>query len=297
MRRLLSALALLLIVFAGTRALIRALPGDPLETLMAESGTSIPAAELRHELALDRPFLPAVLSDLRAFTRGDFGRSLFTRQPIRAEIQRRLSRTAELTLVSLLLALALAVPLGLAAAAAPGSAVDRACSWVGAVTAALPSPWLGPALLYLLAVLIPIFPVGGNVFLPALTLAIGFAGLWARLIRERVRDTLRASSADAARARGLPEWRVLVKYGLAPCSGALLAYLGTQAGALLGGAFVVEMIFSWKGLGSLLVESVLRRDYPLVEAGTFVASAAILAGNWAGDFAQRRMDPRLRESS
>ncbi|MGZ3708826.1 MAG: ABC transporter permease subunit, partial [Bdellovibrionota bacterium] len=101
----------------------------------------------------------------------------------------------------------------------------------------------------------------------------------------------------AARARGLPEWRVLVKYGLAPCSGALLAYLGTQAGALLGGAFVVEMIFSWKGLGSLLVESVLRRDYPLVEAGTFVASAAILAGNWAGDFAQRRMDPRLRESS
>ena len=148
--------------------------------------------------------------------------------------------------------------------------------------------------MYVLAVALPLFPVSGGLALPALTLSIPFSGLWSRLIRERVSETLRLGAAPGARARGIPEWRVVIKYGLAPASGSLLAYLGTQFGALLGGAFVTEAIFDWPGLGSLLVDSVLRRDYPLVEAAVFAAAAASLLGSLFGDWAQTWIDPRRR---
>lgn len=293
--RLISTLLLLLAIFAGTRALVRALPGDPLQTMVEETGTTIPEAELRSELGLDRPFLPALAQDLRRALHGDLGASLLSRQPVAPLLAERLARTLELSLAALALGLALSVSLGLASAAAPGGRADRFCTLYGAVAAALPTPWIGPALLVALALWIPLFPVGGRLALPALTLALSFSGLWARLIRERVRETLRDGAAPGARARGIPEWKVTLKYGLAPAAGPLLAYLGTQLGALLAGAFVTEVIFDWRGMGSLLVEAVLRRDYPVVESATFVAAAAALLGNWLGDELQSGADPRVRE--
>jgi peptide/nickel transport system permease protein len=292
--RVAAILLTLLAVFAATRALVRALPGDPAETLAAESGTVIPIESLRSELALDRPFLPALASDLSRFVRGDWGRSLFSRAPVAPLVRRRFGRTLELTLLALALGLSASLLLGLAAAPRPGGRVDRACELWGAVTAALPTPWIGPMLLALFAVEIPLFPAGGHPALPAVTLALGFSGLWARLIRERVRESLRAPAATAARARGLGEARVTLKYGLAPGAGALLAYLGTQAGGLLAGAFVTEVLFDWRGIGSLLVESVLKRDYPVVEACVFVAAACSLLGTAVGDWLQDAVDPRLR---
>ena len=128
------------------------------------------------------------------------------------------------------------------------------------------------------------------------TLALVFSGLWCRLIRSRVRETLQFGAAQGARARGIPEWKVTLKYGLAPASGALLAFLGTQAGGLLAGAFVVETIFDWPGMGSLLIESVLRRDYPVVEGAVFLAAFASLAGSALGDWLQASLDPRSRDS-
>ena len=111
-----------------------------------------------------------------------------------------------------------------------------------------------------------------------------------------MRETLTLGAATGARARGLAEPRVLLKYGLAPASGALLAYLGTQFGSLLAGAFVTEVLFNWRGLGSMLIEAVLKRDYPIVEAGTFVAASASFAGTLLGDWAQQVVDPRLSKS-
>ena len=137
-------------------------------------------------------------------------------------------------------------------------------------------------LIVLFAVWIPIFPLGESVILPSITLSLGLAGVWSRLIRNRVRDSLAFGPATSARARGLPEWRITLKYGLGPVSGLLVAYLGSQFGILLGGAFVTEIIFDWRGLGSLWVSAVLRRDYPVVEAATFVAASTILLeSGWA----------------
>ncbi len=297
--RLFSLLALLIIVFCGTRLLIRALPGDPIEIMLNDAGSPLPAAELRAEFNLNLPLVPSLLADLKNVSRGDFGKSILTGQTIAPLLKTRFLKTLELSALATLFALAGSIALGVFAAAHPSGRADRFCSVYGAVTASLPLPWIGPILLLPLAIWLPLFPIGGNVFLPAFTLAISFSGLWARLVRERVRETLFSGGttpAVSARARGLPEWKILLKYGLVPASGALIAYLGTQFGGLLAGAFVTEVIFDWQGMGALLLQAVLRRDYPVVEAAAFVAAAASLLGNFLGDWAQGAIDPRVSPS-
>ena len=289
--RVASLLLLLMALFLATRATIRALPGDPLEAVIAETGTTIPPEVLRSELGLDRPFLLSALDDLRSAFQGDFGTSLASRNPIAPDLARRFRNTLMLTTTALLLAAGFSLWLGLAAAARPGSWADRFCTLHGAISAAVPTAWSGPIWILLLAVWIPIFPIGGHIGLPALALAVSVSGLWARLVRVRVVESLNWGAAPGARARGVPEWKVLVKYGLAPVSGALLGYLGTQFGGLLAGAFVTEIVFDWNGLGSGIVEAVLQRDYPMVEAGVFTAAAACLVANSLGDWLQSRWEP------
>jgi ABC-type dipeptide/oligopeptide/nickel transport system permease component len=295
--RLLSILILVFAIFLGSRALVRALPGDPIDTLIAESGTAISRDALIREMGLDRPFFPAALEDLRKAFHGDLGISLINKQPVLPLIETRFLRTFELAISAFLLALIISLTIGLIAANSPGSFADSLCSWLGALSASLPTPWLGPMLIILFAIWIPIFPLGESLPLPAATLAFGLCGFWARLIRTRVRETLQFASAQAARGRGLPEWKVVVKYGLAPASGLLFAYFGTQLGALLAGAFITEIIFSWRGMGSLMVTSVLRRDYPIVEACVFVtASCAVVGtalGDWARSFLEKREEHHL----
>jgi ABC-type dipeptide/oligopeptide/nickel transport system permease component len=272
--------------------MVRGLPGDPLDTLIAETGTSVPREALRHEMGLDRPFARALLEDSGHFVRGDFGISLFSKQPIAPMLLKRFMNTVYLSGSALGLALIVSLIVGLRAAAIPQGVADRFCSLFGAVTAALPTPWIGPVLIVLFAVWIPIFPLGNSVILPAITLSLGLSGLWSRLIRSRVRDSLSLGPAQAARARGLPEWRVVVKYGLAPVSGMLVAYLGSQIGALLAGTFITEVIFNWRGMGSLWVMAVLRRDYPVIEAATFVAASTTLLGIVFGDWCRNLIDKR-----
>jgi len=282
----------ILLIFAATRATIRALPGDPLETLVAESGTTIPRDILREELNLDRAFIPALWDDLSNALQGDLGRSLLTRQAIAPLLKERFKNTVILTATTILLGLSFSIFLGVLAAARPWSRWDKSCTLLGGITAALPTPWIGPIFLVTFGVWLPLFPIGGAVFLPALTLAISFVGLWSRLIRERVRESLLRGAAPGARARGVAEWKVLLKYGLAPVSGALLGYLGTHIGILLTGTFITEVVFDWRGLGSLIVDAVLRRDYTVVEASAFVTASTCLLGTYFGDKMQKVMSPQ-----
>lgn len=276
--------------------MIRALPGDPLETLIAETGTSVPAEALRAELHLDKPFGRALVEDVSRFARGDLGVSILSRRPVAPLLAERFLKTLQLTLLAISIALAGGIALGVAAALRPGSAVDRLCTIHGALSAALPMPWIGPVLMLLFCVWIPAFPTGDHVALPALALSLSAIGTWSRLVRERVGETLRFGSASGARSRGVPEWKVALKYGFAPCSGALVAYFGAQLGSMLAGAFVVETIFDWRGMGSLIVDAVLKRDYPVIEAATFVAAATTLLGTTLGDALQFWIDPRLGET-
>ena len=296
-QKILMLVFTLALVFVISRSLIRTLPGDPIETLIAESGTRIDPQVIREQLGLDRPFLLALIQDLQKMCDGDWGTSLVSNRPVMNLLTSRLGDTFELAWITLIIGLIISVPLGLLAAATPRGCADRFCSWYGSLAAALPVPWTGPVLMYLFAVLIPVFPLGGSVWLPAITLSFGFSGLWSRIIRNRVRETLApelsSSPSVSARARGLPEYRILIKYGLNPCSGTLVAWMGTQIGGLLTGTFVTELIFSRPGMGELFIESVLSRDYPVVEAAVFVSASIILVCNLAGDLAQVWIDPRL----
>jgi len=283
----------LALVFIGSRALLHALPGDPISTILAETGTPIAADELRHELGLDQPFFTSLRSDAARFLHGDFGRSILSREAIAPLVGYRFMNTVKLTFLSLLIGLPLSLGLGLLTAGNPGGLADRFCTAYGAVVASLPTPWVGPLLIWLLAVRFPIFPIGGSALLPALLLGFVFVGFWSRLIRERVKETLREGAAPSARARGLPEWKVTLKYGFAPCSGPIAAYLGTQIGSFLQSAFIVEVIFGYNGMGTLIIDAVLSRDYPVVQAGIFFAAASALLGTWCGDVAQAWIDPRL----
>lgn len=297
--RFLTSLCILLLVFSLSRALVRFLPGDPISTLLAETGNTLTAETLSQELGLDRPFFPALWQDLKKAAHLDLGRSLISREPIAPILWRRFKNTLLLATIAFALTAIASLTLGLLAAEpALGTlarVADRACTLLGAITSALPTPWIGPIFAYLFAFYWPIFPLGNHWALPALILSINLTGLWSRLIRERVREVLRFGSARGARARGISEPQVLLKYGLAPAAGALVGFLGTQFGAVLTGAFVTEIIFDWPGMGSFFIDAVLKRDYPTLEACVLFGATTSLLGTWAGDFARWALDPRERE--
>jgi len=285
---------ILLVIFTCSRALVRLLPGDPAEAMLAESGSSLSAQALREEFHLDLPFFPSLFADLKNALHGNFGVSLISKEPIDDILWERMAATALLVLTSLAFALVISVPLGMLAARKPESFADRVCTALGALTSAIPSAWLGPILILFFAVLIPIFPLGRHLALPVLSLAFQISGTWSRLVRNRVRESLHIGASQGARARGLSEKTVLWKYGLAPVASSLLGYMGMQIGFLMGGSILTEIIFDWPGMGSLLVDAVLKRDYPVVEAGVFLISFFVLLGNLLGDALQYWTNPRLR---
>lgn len=292
----LRTLGLLFAVFLLSRSLIRGLPGDPVTTILEETGITLSPEELRAWLGLERPFFAGAVHDLQqALFHGDFGRSLATREPVGPILPGRILNSLVLGLSGIAIALLISLPLGIAAGARVRTA-DLLCRRLGALLTAFPAAWTGPILAWALGVHWLWLPPSGHLALPALTLALGISGFWMRLIRARVRETLDGPggmAATAARARGLPEGRIAIKYGFAPAVPDLAAYFGTQLGGLIAGSAVIEVLFDWPGIGALFVESVLKRDYPLVEACAFVTGAMALLGTRLGDSLQNRLDPRL----
>ncbi|MBI3534169.1 MAG: ABC transporter permease [Deltaproteobacteria bacterium] len=262
--------------------------------MIAESGINIPNDVLAEELGLNQSFFSSLKQDVISFTKGNFGKSLFSRLPIKDLIFERFQNTLFLTLLALVFSVSISLVFGVISSKSyTQSKIEKyfypICSIYGAWTAAMPMVWIGPMFLYLFAVLIPVFKTSDSVVLPSLTLAIVFSGFWSRLIRARISDELKLVSALAARARGVPEWKIKLKYAFMPASGALIAYFGTQMGSLLAGTFITEIIFNWPGLGSLLVESILKRDYPVVQAAIFLGAAVSLLGTAFGDFVASRI--------
>jgi peptide/nickel transport system permease protein len=296
-RTLFSVLSMGL-VFILSRSIIRFLPGNPIETLIAESGTFMDPEVLLKELNLDQPFWISLWIDFQNFIQGDWGKSLLSGLPIRPIFLERLENTLLLAAASILFSLVFSLALGLLSASKNQSFLSRAtdsfCSGFGALAAALPVPWIGPIFLYLLAVQFPLFPPQGHWFLPALTLSVGYAGVWSRLIRERVREVLQSDMTRSARSRGVSEFWITLKYGLAPASSALLGHFGTQLGGILAGAFITETIFQWPGLGLLFIEAVLARDYLVVEVCVFFTGSFSIFGVFLGDLLKQWADPRQK---
>jgi peptide/nickel transport system permease protein len=277
----------------------RALPGDPVEVMLGENASPEARAELRKALRLDEPVAIQYAGYLGDLATGHLGTSIRTGRPVATEVGEAFPHTAELGLTALLLACCAALPLGLLAGRLPGTPADGAVRFLSSLGLALPSFFVGPLLLLGFAVLWPLFPVSGAdepgaLVLPAVTLALPLAAgmtriLRASLVTERGREYL-----QTARMKGLDEPAVFRRHALRNALLPPLTVLGLQIGAVLTGAILVERIFRWPGMGTLVVTAIKSRDYPVVQGAVLCFALAALAASLAADLLYAWADPRVR---
>lgn len=296
--RVMSALLVMFGVITIVFMLIHVAPGDPVEVMLGESATAADRADLRAALGLDRPLGEQWLRYVSAIAHADLGMSLHSRRPIAELVTQRAGATATLGLAALAVSIGLGAPAGVLAAMRPGWQ-DRSVLVLSAVIVALPSFWLGPMLILLFSIGLGWLPVSGRegagaLVLPALTLGLGMAAVLARMIRAALLQVLTEDYLRTARAKGLAESDVVLYHALRNAALPVLTVLGLQLGAVLAGAVIIETLFQWPGLGSLTVEAIQRRDYPVAQACVLVISLAYVAVNTVTDIACGALDPRVR---
>ena len=301
-RRLVLLVPTVLGVVTLVFAFLHLLPGDPVEIMLGEWAAPADVAGLRRELGLDRPLAVQYARFLVHAARGDLGHSIAFRAPVGRVIAARYPATLELAAAALVLALIFAVPLGVLAAVRRGSVVDRAARLASLVGVCLPSFWLGPLLMLGFSIRLGWLPVSGrgglaHLVLPAVTLALGMAGILVRLTRASLLAALGEDYVRAARAKGAPPWRVVGVHALRNALVPVVAVLGLQAGAVLAGAIITETVFAWPGLGRLLVQAIQARDYPLVQGCVLAIGLSYVAVNTAADLLAGVIDPRLTEDA
>jgi len=298
-RRLVTLVPTVLGVVTLVFLLVHLVPGDPVDVMLGETANPADKAALRAELGLDRPLAEQYLGYLAGVVRGDLGRSILYRRPVAELLAARIPATLELSAAALAVALILAVPLGVAAARRKDTAVDRGSLVASLLGVSIPNFWLGPLLVLAFSVHLRWFPVSGrggwdSLVLPAITLGTALAAMLTRMLRSSLVEVLGAEYLTAARARGVGEGRVLWVHALRNALLPVITVLGLQMGSLLSGAVVTEAVFSWPGLGTLLLQAIHGRDYPLVQGCVLVISLGYVGVNLLADWAYRWADPRVR---
>lgn len=303
LKHLLARLGAALVVVLGVCTLvfllIHLVPGDPVEAMLGENAQPADREAMRRALGLDRPLAKQYLDYLGGLARLELGTSFQDRRPVAAILAERLPATLELTLAALALALALALPLGILAARHRGGPLDSGAMGLALVGVSIPNFWLGPLLILCFSLWLGWTPVSGregpaSLILPALTLGTGLAAILARMVRASVLEVLGEDYIRTARAKGLTESRVLWGHALRNAWLPILTLIGLQLGGLLGGAVITETVFAWPGVGSLLVEAIQGRDYPLVQACVLLVSLTYVLVNTLTDLVYTWVDPRIR---
>ncbi len=280
-------------------SLVDLVPGDPVEVMLGESSQPADREALRAALGLDQPLAVQFGNYLARLARLDMGSSLHSRRPVAEMIAERFPATAELAIAALLVALLIAVPLGAVAAVRRGSAFDHLAIGFATLGVSIPNFVLGPVLILLFSYTLGWLPVSGRelpgaLLLPAVTLGTALAAILARMLRSTLLEVMNEDFIRTARAKGLPEWRVLVAHAFGNAMLPVITLLGLQLGTLLAGAVITEIVFSWPGLGSLTVEAIQRRDYPLLQGCVLVISVGYVLVNSLTDVVYGWLDPRIR---
>jgi peptide/nickel transport system permease protein len=299
LRRLVGALGVVMGVALLTSVLIHLVPGDPVELMLGESATAGDRTALRSTLGLDQPLHRQLVTQAGRLARLDLGESLYSRRPVSEVIAERVPATVELAVAALAVAVALALPLGVLAARRRGGLADSAAMAVALLGLSIPSFWLGPLLILLFSLVLGWTPVSGreglvSLVLPALTLGTGMAAVLARMLRSSLLETLSEDYIRTARAKGLSPGAVLRRHALRNAALPVVTVFGMQAGALLAGAVITETVFAWPGIGSLLVEAIQRRDFPVVQGCVLLISTTYVLVNAGTDLAYAWLDPRVR---
>lgn len=298
-RRLVLAIPVLLGVATIVFALVHLIPGDPVQAMLGDAASPESVAELRGRLGLDRPLPLQYAAFISGAAHGDLGVSLRTNERVTTAIAARLPATVELALAAMLVAVAIAIPAGVVAAAKAGTGIDHAATTLALVGISMPNFWLGPLLAIVFSVELGWLPVSGrgtlaHLILPAVTLGAPLAAVLARMTRASLIEELRELYVTAARARGLPTARVVLKHALRNSLIPIVTVLGLQVGAVLTGAVITETIFAWPGVGRLLIQSIGFRDYPLVQGCVLLIAVTYVSMNLLTDMVYAYLDPRIR---
>ncbi len=323
LRRLTHAVIILFCVIVTVVAAVRMIPGDPVEIMTAGTPgiTEEQRQALRSQLGLDGPLLTQVVGSVQRFAVGDMGESIRFRRSAAQVVIERLLATVELTFAAMLLALAISLPLGILAALFRGRFLDRVASGVSILGVSIPSFVLGVVLILFFSLHLKWFPVAGrggqgvlfgladllsgkgigplvsslrHLALPAFALAFSVVAWNTRLIRSSMIEVLKADYVRFARAKGLPEFTVVIRHAFRSALIPTITIVGLQMGYLLSGAFIVENVFAWPGIGRLAVQAVSWRDYPLIQAIVAVTAAMFLLINIAVEMLYQIADPRIR---
>ena len=307
LRRLAQMLPVLLIASFAIFAMVYAVPGGPVAVIAGENATAEEIAEVTRRFGFDRPMLVQYADWLGRALTGDFGLSLHSRQPVLQLVGERLPATLQLALAAIIVALVIGIPVAVASAVRPNSWLDRVLSGWSALALGVPTFWLGILLILLFAVELRWLPSASryvplwqapldalrSLALPALTLGVYVSGVLGRFLRASLIGEARADYVRTARAKGVPEKRVV---GLHIMRNALLPFVtivGLMMAHFIGGAVVTEAVFTYPGLGRLLIQAITTRDYPLIQGCILVILIAYMLINLAVDMLYAWIDPRI----
>ena len=313
MKRYLARRLLLLVpVLAGVSIIIFMVlhlsPGDPVEIMLGSQATQEDRVRLRADLGLDQPLPVQYARWLGHVVRGDLGRSLWMKRPVLGEVLLRFKATLILAGTALVLSTTIGLALGVASATRPNSLVDRLSATASLFGASMPSFWLGIVLMVVFALRLGWLPASGmyapygggdlrdllaHLLLPAVTLAAASVTVIARLTRSTLLETLGQDYIRTARAKGVRERAVVLRHGLENALIPIVTVIGVQAGYLLGGAVLTETVFAWPGVGTLMVQGILARDFPLVQGCVLVVALSFVLINLAVDLLYAWLDPRI----
>jgi ABC-type dipeptide/oligopeptide/nickel transport system permease component len=299
LRRIALTIPVLLGVATLVFLLIHLVPGDPAQVMLGDSAAGSDVQDLRVKLGLDRPLLVQYERYLSGLVRGNLGTSFRYQTPVAHEIGQRMVPTAQLAAAAILVSMLIALPLGAVAAVFRGGAIDHLATTLALVGVSMPNFWLGPLLAILFAVQLGWLPVSGtgtlaHFVLPAVTLGAALAAMLARMTRATLVDELRELYVVAARARGLSRARVLIGHAFRNSLIPIVTIIGLQLGAVLTGTIITETIFSWPGVGRLLIQAINLRDYPLVQGCILLIAVTYVTMNLLVDLAYAWLDPRIR---
>ncbi len=299
LRRLIQSALILLGVSFITYVLLFVLPADPVRQIAGRAATAQTVENIRQQLGLDQPFLVQYGRYLANLVQGDLGRSYLQKTEVGDLITSRLPATLLLMLAGIAAELVLGLTMGIAAALMRGRFGDQVLMMTSFVTVSAPQFVVSLLMLYIFAVKLGWFPIGGygtaaHLVLPAVTLGILGSGWYSRMMRSSMIEVLRADYIRTARAKGLGRARVVLRHALPNAVLPIVAMIGIDIGIFMGGIVVVESVFGWPGIGQLAWQAIQRVDIPIIMGVTLVSALAIVVGNLLADLIAPFIDPRIR---
>ena len=307
LRRILATIPVLAIVALVVFSILHIAPGDPAGVIAGDQATEEQVQAIRIKLRLDLPFHEQFTLWLTNALQGDLGISIFSNRPVVALVLQRIEPTIALAILTTIIAITLAVPVGVLAAWRAGTAVDRGVMSFAVLGFSFPVFVIGYVLIYIFAIKLKLLPIQGyrpladgfwpflrHLILPSVALGLSFMALIARITRTSVLEVLTQDHIRTARAKGLPSWQLLFAHALPNAAVPIVTIIGVGVALLLGGVVVTESVFAIPGVGRLVVDAILQRDYPVIQGVLLIFSATYVIVNLVIDLLYVVIDPRIR---